>query len=331
MIVPLYQVERFVAQCVESLRGQTLGDFEAICVDDGSTDRSLEVARAAAAGDARFSFHALPENRGQSAARNAALDLARGRIVMLLDADDYLLPDALEKIAARFEEQQLDELYFNAESFYDSAEAHRRVVEDFSQRPSFPDVATGPELFAFFEERRAFMPHGALRAVRRSLIEEAGIRFREGIIHEDLLFTLETLVRARRSSFLNEVLYMRRIHTGSTMGTKRRSMRNIVGHLESVRFMRSWTREHVNEVSPAVIAAMAHRIEDYLNLCAIDYVRDVTPEEKAAFLATLSPDDRFEFELDVVQRGSLLDEIYQSKTYRAEWPSRQRKYPPSPP
>lgn len=76
-------------------------------------------------------------------------------------------------------------------------------------------------------------------------------------------------------------------------------------------------REHAEDLDPAFIAAAAHRIEDYLNLCAQDYYRDVTNEEKQAYLATLSPTERVDFELDVAQRAVLLEEIYESKTYRA--------------
>lgn len=317
VIVPIYQCEKYVGECIDSLKKQTFADFEVICVDDASTDRGLQAAKEMAAEDPRFSFCSLSANSGQSVARNYALDKAQGEVVVLLDADDYFVPEALEKMAARFREQNLDDLYFNAESFYEDAESYRRVVEDFSQRPNFPEVTTGIDLFTFFEEHRQFMPHGALRAIKRSLIEENDIRFKEGIIHEDLLFTLQTLVHSKRSSFLNEPLYRRRIHTGSTMAAKRKTIRNIEGHLISIRFLRNWIRSHSSEISPAFMAAAAHRIEDYLNICAMDYERDVTQEEKEAYLAALSPNDRFEFELDIAQRASLLNDIYQSRTYKA--------------
>ena len=241
VIVALYNCERYIAECLGSLRTQSFDDFEAIVVDDCSTDDGLRVAKAAVTDDERFRFLSTPANGGQGAARNVALEAARGRIVVLLDADDLLVPHALEHIAERFNEQQLDDLYFNAESFYEDAEAYNRVVEDFSGRDSFDGVATGMELFTFFEDRGQFFPHGALRAVSRSLIEDNAIRFPEGIIHEDLLFTLQTLVCSQRSSFLNEPLYRRRIRSGSTMASKHRTMRNIEGHLVSIRWMRSWT------------------------------------------------------------------------------------------
>lgn len=316
VIVALYNCERYIAECLGSLRAQSFDDFEAIIVDDCSTDDGLSVAKAAVADDERFHFLSTPANSGQGAARNVALEAARGRIVVLLDADDLLVPHALEHIAERFTEQQLDDLYFNAESFYEDAEAYNRVVEDFSGRDSFDGVATGTALFTFFEDRNQFFPHGALRAVSRSLIEDNGIRFPEGIIHEDLLFTFQTLVRSRRSSFLNEPLYRRRIRSGSTMASKHRTMRNIEGHLVSIRWMRSWLDQHADSLDRGFVRTMAHRLNDYLDVCARDYLFDVEESDKAAFLEKLSGRDMVAFQIDVAQRAESLRVFYDSTTWK---------------
>lgn len=316
IIIPLYNCQRYIAQCLESLKAQTLGDFEAIIVDDGSTDGGMAAARNAAGDDERFLFLSLPENRGQGAARNRALDVARGGILLLLDADDYLAPQALQRIAQRFDAQRLDELYFGAETFYEDAAAYRCITEDFQPRDDFSEVATGAELFRFFEERGQFFPHAALRALRLSMVKEHNIRFREDIIHEDLLFTMQTLLVSQRSSLLNETLYHRRIRKGSTMASPRRTLRNIEGHLVAVRFMREWMTQRAEQLDAGFIAALSHRITDYLDLCARDYLNDVTDDEKAAHLATLDGRQRMEFELDVVQRAELLREFYNSRTWR---------------
>lgn len=316
VIVALYNCERYIAECLGSLRAQSFDDFEAIIVDDCSTDDGLSVAKAAVADDERFHFLSTPVNSGQGAARNVALEAARGRIVVLLDADDLLVPHTLEHIAERFDEQQLDDLYFSAESFYEDAEAYNRVVEDFSDRDSFDGVATGTELFTFFEDRNQFFPHGALRAVSRNLIEDNGIRFPEGIIHEDLLFTFQTLVRSRRSSFLNEPLYRRRIRSGSTMASKHRTMRNIEGHLMSIRWMRSWLDQHADSLDRDFVRTMAHRLNDYLDVCARDYLFDVEEDDKAAFLEKLSGRDTVAFQIDVAQRAESLRVFYDSTTWK---------------
>lgn len=316
VIVPIYRCEPYIEQCLRSLTDQTFGDFEAICVDDASPDASLTKAKTAVDGDDRFKFVQRPKNGGLSAARNSALERAVGEVVVFLDSDDYLVPQALEHIQTRFESQALDDLYFNAESFYEDSEAYSLVVEDFSKRDDFSDVATGRELFTILEERNQFFPHAALRAVRRGLLEREEIRFREGIIHEDVLFTLQTLLASKRSSFLNEPLYRRRIHTGSIMAAPRRTMANIIGHLVAIRFMRAWMFQHAPELDERFIAAMAHRMDSYLKVCAEDYARDIEPDERAAYLGGLSPAERVEFEWEVAQPAALLTDIYESTTWR---------------
>lgn len=317
VIVALYNCEHYITECLDSLQSQTFSDFEAIVVDDCSTDNGLALAKRTVQEDTRFRFLDMPVNSGQGAARNRALDAARGSIVILLDADDLLAPQALERIAERFERQQLDDLYFNAESFYEDAEAYSRVVEDFSRRDDFDGVAAGTELFTFFENRGQFFPHGALRAVSRELIEaDPHIRFPEGIIHEDLLFTFQTLVRSQRSSFLNEPLYRRRIRAGSTMGSEHRTMRNIEGHLVSIHWMEGWMRDNAASLDLPFIEAMSIRLNDYLDLCARDYLYEVDEDDKRAYLDSLAPEQAVSFEIKVAQRSEMIRRFYDSTTWK---------------
>lgn len=316
VIVPMYNCAQYVAQCVESLSMQTMGDFQAICVDDGSEDGSLDAARAAASGDCRFSFCQLPENRGQSAARNLALDHAWGEYLVLLDADDYLVPEALAKLVARADAQRLDDLYFSGKAFFEDEQARRLVPEDYGNRPSFEGVASGMGLFAFFEQRDAFFAQAPLRMVRRDLVERAQIRFCEGIIHEDLLFTMQTLVESERSSFLNEELYMRRVHAGSTMAQPRRTAANVRGHFVCLQRMERWMREHPDRLDDDFAQAMAHRFAAYRALMAHDWKLELTEGERAGFLDSLSPLERFEFFGSVVYPDTYVQDVYDSKTYR---------------
>lgn len=316
VIVPLYDCEHYVEECLESLKAQTFPGFEAIVVNDASPDDSLAIAKRVAGGDGRFRFFEMPENRGLAAVRNRGLDEARGGIVVFLDSDDLLVPCALEHMERRFREQDLDDLYFNAESFYEDAKARKMLVENFSGRDSFEGVASGTELFTFFENRGQFFIHGALRAVRRSLIEAGHIRFPEGIIHEDVLFTFQTLLASRRSSFLNEPVYRRRIHAGSIMAKPRRTVRNIEGHLVGIDFMRSYLVEHATDLDPSFVEAMAHRLNVFLDLCARDWMGDIADDEKEAFLAGLDAADRARFQIEVAQRAEMLRDFYGSTTWR---------------
>lgn len=95
VVVPVWNADRYLREALESLRSQTYALFEAILVDDGSTDGSAEICKEYCRADARF--HLISRgNAGVSAARNAALDMARGEWIAFLDADDMMMPDALE-------------------------------------------------------------------------------------------------------------------------------------------------------------------------------------------------------------------------------------------
>ena len=98
VLVAVYNAERFLPQCLDSLLAQTMSDFQVICIDDASTDRSLQVLNTYALRDLRIEVVRLLENRGQAHARNEGLKQAEGDIVCMLDADDWLSADALERL-----------------------------------------------------------------------------------------------------------------------------------------------------------------------------------------------------------------------------------------
>lgn len=97
IITPVYNAARFLAETLASVRAQTLTDWEHILVDDGSTDDSVAIVEAAARDDSRFRLLRMAKNGGPSAARNLALDAARGRFIAFLDADDLWLPEKLAR------------------------------------------------------------------------------------------------------------------------------------------------------------------------------------------------------------------------------------------
>lgn len=319
VIVPLYNCASYIEACITSLKEQTFADFEALCVDDCSTDDSLAIARTSAGDDRRFKFTALEKNGGQSVARNVALDQARGTYIVLLDADDLLVPEALEKLVERAERQDLDDLYFSAQAFYESKELFEQVREEYGNRPAFEGVTTGPRLFTYFEEHREFLPHAALRMVKRSLIEENRIRFYEGIIHEDVLFTFQTLVQSKRTSYLDEPLYRRRVRAGSTM-TAKHTVENVRGHVVCVREMRAWVEQHVGELEDDFLCAVSRRMVDYSLMAGRIWLADIDEAERERFIQGLSPQDRLAFYTEVVYPAAALadleDELRSSKTYR---------------
>src|SRR3954449_5241960 len=99
VVVPIYNVEPYLGDCLDSLAAQTFRDLEIVMVDDGSTDRSGEIARDYGARDPRFRLVERP-NGGLSAARNTGIDAARGEFLAFVDSDDVVAPTAYERLVA---------------------------------------------------------------------------------------------------------------------------------------------------------------------------------------------------------------------------------------
>ena len=121
VLIAVYNAEAFLPECLDSLLAQTLPDFQAVCVDDASTDASLSILRDYAARDPRFEVIPLTENQGQAHARNVGLQQARGEVVCMLDADDWLSADALERLYQAFDDDT-DSVLFDVVSVYPDRE-----------------------------------------------------------------------------------------------------------------------------------------------------------------------------------------------------------------
>ena len=138
VLVAVYNAADFLPRCLDSLTGQSLKDIQVVCIDDGSTDGSLQVLNGYALRDRRIEVIHLEENGGQAHARNVGLVQARGRIVCMVDADDWLSADALELMSAAFDDDT-DSVLFDVV----------RVSGDSEQpyiMPSF-DALDGQEAF----------------------------------------------------------------------------------------------------------------------------------------------------------------------------------------
>lgn len=107
VIVPVYNSEAYLEQCVRSLIHQTYQDWEALLIDDGSTDRSLEICRRSSGEDGRIKVY-HQENKGASAARNNGLDIAGGEYIYFLDSDDVVHPHLFEEMIRQIEEYHVE-------------------------------------------------------------------------------------------------------------------------------------------------------------------------------------------------------------------------------
>ena len=196
IIVPVYNVEKYLEECVDSLLNQTLQDLEIFLVDDGSTDRSGAIAdRFAKENPDRV--HTLHlENGGQGRARNAALPMASGDYVGFVDSDDWIERDMYEKLLDRAEKTGADV-----------------VVCDFLEHYADGREQTLPACFQ--DHPLSAAGSSCNKIFRRSLVGD--LRFPEGLWYEDFYFSAVMLLRSKRTEFIPEPLYVYRRGQESTM------------------------------------------------------------------------------------------------------------------
>ena len=311
VISPMYNVAAYVGECIESLKRQRFGDFEAVFVDDGSTDGSYEVAVAAAGSDERFRF-LRQDNAGQSVARNRALDVANGTYVLFLDSDDAYVPETLERTMGACAEDDLDAALFNARMQYDTHDLVATNEVSYFDRTGPKGVVSGYEMLVETSANGSFRSSACMYAVRRSILEEHRLRFRPGIIHEDHLFTLLLFEHLGRCRFLPEALYVRRMRHGSTM-TKTRGMRNVKGLFTVSCELERHLYERAEHWPADYVDAYAHELHETWGIIAHD-ARNVGAEELREYRKTLNPAERAAFDLHVVEAGAYLAETEESFT-----------------
>lgn len=236
LIIPIYNVEQYLPACLDSAVNQTLKDIEIICVDDGSPDNCAQIVAEYMKTYSNIKL-IRKENGGLCSARNAGLDIAAGEYVYFLDSDDFLEVQALEKLYSTAAAEQLDVLYFNARSIFDT-EQFRKMGDTsaaYFHRPAdYSGVCTGQSMFVKMHRDGKFLVPVWIQIYRREFLEENGLRFYHGIVNEESLFSLQCAMTARRVDYIPDVFYIRRIREGSIL-TSPQTLRFMEGHMVGCR------------------------------------------------------------------------------------------------
>lgn len=197
VIIPVYNVGELLSRAIESLLGQTFGNWEAICVDDGSSDASGQILDEFAQRDSRIKvIH--QQNGGVSSARNCGLEHAVAPYVTMLDADDFLQPETLEKLCDIMQNHDCDLVCCTMQKIYADG---RREIE-------IPRFESGLHEAAPADVYRFAMRSPCCKLYKRAIIEAGRIRFPLGIpVCEDDVFVVSYWFHVRRFYMLDEALY----------------------------------------------------------------------------------------------------------------------------
>jgi len=220
VVVPVYNAAAWLHECMLSVLGQSGVSVELICVNDGSSDDSMRILREYQAIDPAHIRVIDQPNGGLSVARNSGIRVARGRYVCLLDSDDYLRLDALGALVERMDDERLDVLQFDAVPFPDAgvSEASWQQYSNYYRRTGdYSGVVPGAHLLAAQRKANDYKPSACLYLMRSELLQENGIEFIPGMMHEDNPFTFAVLLNSERAAHESVGLYARRVRPGSIM------------------------------------------------------------------------------------------------------------------
>ena len=226
VIIPVYNDERFIEDCLLSLKMQTFKDFEIILIDDCSTDRTFDIVREKFS-DPRIKIIRNDVNLKTAESRNRGIELARGEYIYFMDHDDMLSPNALESLIFYAEKFQADVVHTSI--FFTVEENFHATEENFKDWNHFPisDIAhqedrSEPELMTMDLQTRLnknFSNHEThctiwMNLYRREFLEKFNLRFFD-LIGEDIFFLFETLITAGRFLSIPGGIYLWRKNSKS--------------------------------------------------------------------------------------------------------------------
>jgi glycosyltransferase involved in cell wall biosynthesis len=243
VIIPVYNVEDYLREALDSVRNQSYKNVEFIVIDDGSTDSSGEILDEYQSNDDRFRV-CHQENSGLSATRNRGLNEARGDIIYFFDSDDILIEGTFEKVIRLMMNTESQIVLFgivlinkDGKKISDSLSNKRNEIKtpitgrDFIQK-TIPTNRYGAVVQKYF--------------IQKSFLIENNLTFEKGYIHEDESFTLEVLCLADRLTFLSEPMIKKRVRDNSIMSSKK-GIKNVAGWAKAIeRVLHFLEREEID-------------------------------------------------------------------------------------
>lgn len=229
VIVPVYNVEKYLRQCLDSLVNQTLTDIEIICINDGSTDGSLSILEDYASKDERIKVISQ-ENQGQGAARNRGIELSSGEYIGFVDPDDWVEYGMFENLykAAKVHNADLAEAMYSEYYEYSGMTKVRKSPVKLPQDKTFD-----------WKINKDYLFKSSILAVwnkiyKRNFIDRHNIKFSNAKLAEDHMFTFKSKILAGKILFINKPFYNYRVRRDSAVNSVSAETLRVVDILREV-------------------------------------------------------------------------------------------------
>ena len=258
VIIPVYNAERYLASCLDSVLSQSYRNLEVIIINDGSSDYSLKVAEGYAEKDDRIRVYSF-ENEGLSEARNRGLSVATGDFITFVDSDDMLTPEAMEVMMGyliRYSADIVEGKVIRGKVFVPAPLKTKITVKEFNFKDAIEDV-----LF-----QKTLLPSACGTLYKKSLFEN--LKFEKGLLYEDLNIIYRVLERCNKIVWIDYPVYFYRETEGSILDTWTSKRLDVLKVTEK---MESYIAERYPELLPA---ARDRRLSANFNMFALCSLND---------------------------------------------------------
>jgi len=287
-LIPCYNVEAFISECLESIFKQDLdpNDYEVICVDDGSTDRTQEIIKGFQNTHPQLRLLEQPCNLSQAAARNRALETAKGTYVWFIDSDDYLKDGSTSMLLNHAESHDLDVLFFNFEEVQENDPEWIVRSDIFVPSP----VLNGIDYIQqFFPGRLNRLSLVWLCLFRRRLLTEHAIRFPILHVSEDSIFLWTVLFNAGRVESIAHRGYIHRLNRQSIIQAPTNFKRSFCSSFPFPKEMQTLVQTYADRLPES----LQHEVQRYIryetNQFALRY-KQLHPEGRHRYFQAMTAD-----------------------------------------
>lgn len=273
IIIPVYNVEKYIEVCIESLYKQNISEdeFEIILINDGSTDNSLSIIQ-------RFGIQHTnitvisQKNQGLSVTRNNGIKVAKGKYILFVDSDDLIIENSLKTLLDIAYSNQVDILKADYIKASDQ-EISESTYEITSQIPINPIVKTGEQ--GFIEDYNPMYSYAVLNLYRREYIISQKLYFLEGKYFEDVAYTIEAYLKASKFIAIPLKFYVYRQNDSSIMATmnvkKLYSMNDIIAYNHQQKNKISLSKKGLEKLDYSIYASLI------VNLWYLSHHRSLYP------------------------------------------------------
>lgn len=269
VIIPIYNVENYLSTCIDSVLKQRDVNMEIILVNDGSTDKSKEIALKYSSSYKNISL-IEQKNLGPSAARNAGIVKAKGKYIYFIDSDDFLVDNVMFDMFNIAENNNADLCFFSLNKY---------LIDDNGQEHIIPSVAipnmtfqSGKEAYLFLMNTKNYFTGVVIQLVKKDILLNNDIKFIDGIYHEDHEYTFKILMNAKKTICSNLVIYNYRKRSNSIMTSDIKNGERFVGFSKTYHEMIKETKRHISHNEYVLLNAVKNHLVDICELAAKQYL-----------------------------------------------------------